>query len=911
MDWNRNLLILLLIAVRVYCVFNGIISDCDEVFNYWEPLNLILRNFGKQTWEYSPIYSIRSWAYLIPYSTLSYPFIHIFNNVNLFYFVRFLLCGFTTIAELKLFNTIYYKINKKLGYWFLLLQAINPGMSHASIALLPSSLAMNSEFFTLSYLIDYLLNDEDNNGFKIIFWYSIGGLLGWPFYLVMTLVFVAYYTAVNLIERKFLKILKFGIFAIFISSSILSLIVFIDSSLYQKFVIVPLNIVLYNVVNASEKSGPAIFGVEPVSYYILNLLLNFNISGILGYLGIIISPLLNIFQKSDNNLKIFNENARLLTILLQLILWSAIFFSQPHKEERFLYPIYPLINLSSSILIFKIFQIFDLVLAIVIKARIIRRIIKKLSLFVSVLIISTISLLRIISLIENYSAPLKVYSHLPQNITDVKENVNVCVGREWYHFPSSFFLPTHSRLKFIKSSFNGLLPGDFLESFSLKETISTIPPNMNNENIFEEDKVLTNMESCQFFIDIDQEVDFENGEAPIIQKSNTGELLIDKNWEKKYCGKLINADESYGIGRLIYIPERFHEIFKTKVSYFNYCLVERKEIKKFLDIFIYKAKGLKCRDRLFLSSRAHLVFDFHQRTDKLKEAELSENQKAIGTTGKGIGPAYSTKVSRSGIRVHHLVSDEPDSWKEFEIRLKRLIDTRKKDMIKPFVVDSVDFIHSALQQKKKILIEGANALMLDIDFGTYPYVTSSNTGIGGVLTGLGIPPQAIRNIYGVVKAYTTRVGEGPFATEQLNEVGEKLQDLGAEFGVTTGRKRRCGWLDLVVLKYSTFINGYTSLNITKLDVLDTFKEIKVAISYSYKGEKLSSFPEDLHKLSKVDVEYVTLPGWNEDITKIRNYEDLPENAKKYLKFIEDYLNVPIQWVGTGPGRESMLEKSIN
>lgn len=341
-------------------------------------------------------------------------------------------------------------------------------------------------------------------------------------------------------------------------------------------------------------------------------------------------------------------------------------------------------------------------------------------------------------------------------------------------------------------------------------------------------------------------------------------------------------------------------------------------------------QGLKCRDRLFLSSRAHLVFDFHQRVDKLREAELSNNKKSIGTTGKGIGPTYSTKASRSGIRVHHLVSNEPGAWEEFETKLRRLFATRQKrygdfeydvedelnrykvlkEKIAPFVVDSVEFMHKALKENKKILVEGANALMLDLDFGTYPYVTSSNTGIGGVLTGLGIPPKAIKNIYGVVKAYTTRVGEGPFPTEQLNEDGERLQDIGFEYGVTTGRKRRCGWLDLVVLKYSTWINGYTSLNITKLDVLDTFKEIKVAVDYKYNGEVLKSFPECLNVLGKVEVVYKTFKGWEEDITQIKKYEDLPENAKIYLKFIEEYLDVPIQWVGTGPARESMLEKSI-
>lgn len=341
-----------------------------------------------------------------------------------------------------------------------------------------------------------------------------------------------------------------------------------------------------------------------------------------------------------------------------------------------------------------------------------------------------------------------------------------------------------------------------------------------------------------------------------------------------------------------------------------------------------ESKGLDCRGRLFVSSRAHLVFDFHQRTDKLKEAELSENKKSIGTTGKGIGPTYSTKASRSGIRVHHLVNPDPKAWEEFKTRYMRLVESRMKrygefdydyeeelaryakyrEELRPFVVDTVEYMHEAIVAKKKILIEGANALMLDIDFGTYSYVTSSSTGIGGVLTGLGIPPKTIRNIYGVVKAYTTRVGEGPFPTEQLNSVGETLQDVGAEYGVTTGRKRRCGWLDLVVLRYSNLINGYTSLNITKLDVLDKFKEIKVGVAYKLNGKELKSFPEDLIDLANVEVVYETLPGWETDITKIKSYEDLPENAKKYLDYIENYLQVPIQWVGTGPARDSMLVK---
>ncbi|VVT48759.1 uncharacterized protein SAPINGB_P001937 [Magnusiomyces paraingens] len=337
-------------------------------------------------------------------------------------------------------------------------------------------------------------------------------------------------------------------------------------------------------------------------------------------------------------------------------------------------------------------------------------------------------------------------------------------------------------------------------------------------------------------------------------------------------------------------------------------------------------KGLDTTGRLFLSSRAQLVFDFHQIVDGLREAELSTANKAIGTTRKGIGPAYSTKASRSGLRVHHLVSQEEGAWEEFETKFRKLVAGRHKrygffeydidaevarykeyaDKIRPFVVDNVPFINKAFDEKKKVLVEGANALMLDLDFGTYPYVTSSNTAIGGVCTGLGIPPHKINEIYGVVKAYTTRVGAGPFPTEQLNEIGEHLQNVGHEYGVTTGRKRRCGWLDLVVLKYSTLINGYTHLNITKLDILDDLLEINVAVAYKYNGKVLESMPEDLNILEKVEVVYETFPGWKAHTSKARTFDELPKEAQSYLKFIEDFIKVPIRWVGVGPARDQMI-----
>ncbi|KAG0227862.1 phosphoribosylaminoimidazole carboxylase ade2 [Actinomortierella wolfii] len=339
----------------------------------------------------------------------------------------------------------------------------------------------------------------------------------------------------------------------------------------------------------------------------------------------------------------------------------------------------------------------------------------------------------------------------------------------------------------------------------------------------------------------------------------------------------------------------------------------------FAELENLEKKGLDCTGRLLVSDRAHLVFDLHQTIDGLKELELGRG--SIGTTRKGIGPTYSSKASRGGLRVHHLynfdefaekyrtmVGNKKKRYGEFEYDIEAEIE-RYKELAKrlsPYVVDSVYFMNNAIKSGKKVLVEGANALMLDLDFGTYPYVTSSNTTVGGVCTGLGIPPQTISKVIGVVKAYTTRVGGGPFPTEQLNETGEYLQRVGFEFGVTTGRKRRCGWLDMVVVNYSTMINGYTSLNITKLDVLDDLDEIKIGVAYKVDGKELGYFPADLTILEKVEVVYETMPGWKTNISKCRKFEDLPVNAQKYIRRIEEICKVPVEWIGVGAGRDDMV-----
>jgi adenylosuccinate synthase len=403
-------------------------------------------------------------------------------------------------------------------------------------------------------------------------------------------------------------------------------------------------------------------------------------------------------------------------------------------------------------------------------------------------------------------------------------------------------------------------------------------------------------------------------------------------------------------------------------------------------------------ERVFISTRAHILFDSHQIIDGILEAEQGTN--SIGTTKRGIGPCYSAKAIRNGLRFGDLLH-----FDQFEAKLRTLIEWSQKrfgaprdrdspeqtnlrtclreyntkrafdpaeekkggvsnieeeieryrkfsEMLRTQIVDSVTLIHEDIARGYKVLVEGANAALLDIDFGTFPFVTSSNTTIGGVCTGLGVPPKMIDTVIGVVKAYTTRVGHGPFPTELQNEmqnledyyeeyvgpdidvtrkghsagnyvlkpgtrvkVGEMLQEVGHEYGTTTGRRRRCGWLDIALVKYSAMINGFESINITKLDVLTGLKTIRIAIAY--RNRQMTEvrlprgyFPSHLEDLKEVVCEYETLEGWSEDISKCKSWEELPKNARTYCLRIQELLDIPVSWVVVGPDRASMLKVNV-
>jgi len=325
---------------------------------------------------------------------------------------------------------------------------------------------------------------------------------------------------------------------------------------------------------------------------------------------------------------------------------------------------------------------------------------------------------------------------------------------------------------------------------------------------------------------------------------------------------------------------------------------------------------------LHISDRAHVVMPYHKMQDALSE-EGAETK--IGTTRRGIGPCYADKMTRTGLRVADLLDGPTLAAKLHEIllikkrlfagtRFEGMLDYEKiladysgySERMRPFVKDTAIYLHEAIARKRSILFEGAQGTLLDIDHGTYPYVTSSNASVCGVSAGAGIAPKHIGRVVGVVKAYTTRVGEGPFPTEEKGPCGEALRKRGKEFGATTGRPRRCGWLDAVALKHAAMINGVDSIALTKLDVLTGEKRLKVAVAYNCRGEKFRNFPCSVAVLAECEPEYREFPGWTEDISGARKLSDLPKNARVYLEYIEGVVDAPIEVISVGAERDRTI-----
>lgn len=552
-------LVVVLIVIRVYCGLHMIIADCDETYNYWEPLHFLFRGFGKETWEYSPNYAIRSYLYLLPYYIITFPlrdFEHLtgiaFPAYYYFYFIRLVaLGGVTAAGEFALFKSIKSSYGLSSANWFLLISATSAGMSHASIALLPSSYAMTCILWATSYALDAIKAPNTLECVKpsvlAIALYLSGGLIGWPFALVLGLAFGLYTISHRQQTTPLIHIVMWCHVVVVV---LVGTLLMVDSFFYQRTMLfVPANIVLYNVF-ALEGEGPLIFGVEPFSYYVKNMVLNFNIAFPLSAFGVVI------------NLFLGNPTQTTIAVSIPLGIWLIIFFSQPHKEERFLYPVYPLVSLSAAIFISgSISQALK---------RVKSGFMKGLAIFLLGLVISLLSISRILSLVNNYHAPLSTATIFEK--TDLhlsKDIVNICIGREWYRFPTSFFLPKNARLKFVKSGFDGLLPGDFQEDTEVWKASSSILKHMNSRNIFS-DETIVDFAKCDFYIDTTLPVN------PEIPEPDARAGSASNEWKTITCAKMLSQDEDQrGFARVLYIPERLRQFLPSEVHYTDYCVYQR------------------------------------------------------------------------------------------------------------------------------------------------------------------------------------------------------------------------------------------------------------------------------------------------------------------------------------------------
>ncbi len=345
----------------------------------------------------------------------------------------------------------------------------------------------------------------------------------------------------------------------------------------------------------------------------------------------------------------------------------------------------------------------------------------------------------------------------------------------------------------------------------------------------------------------------------------------------------------------------------------------------FEELDFLQENGISVADRLFISDRAHVIFPYHKLIDQLNEESLKK--KKIGTTGRGIGTSYVDKFNRSGIRIADLY-DKSILKGKIEANLqavKTYLKERDKsallkseeiykninkyaDILKPFVLDTVTYLYDAWKRDESIMLEGAQGCLLDVDFGSYPFVTSSNPTSGGAITGTGLPPQALSEIIGVIKAYTTRVGSGPFPTEEEGEMGDHLRQAGSEYGATTGRPRRCGWFDAAAAKYATRLNGFSAFALTKLDVLDDLERIKVCTGYKYKGEIINNIPASLVRLSSCEPIYETIDGWQSQTSHCRKFEELPQKAQNYVNYLEQTLSIPIKYISVGVDRKQIIKR---
>ncbi|KAF2711419.1 glycosyltransferase family 22 protein [Pleomassaria siparia CBS 279.74] len=555
------------LAANVLAAAFSPIQDCDEVFNYWEPTHYLNHGNGLQTWEYSPEYAIRSWVYVGMHAVVNWvgsllPFVN--SKAAEFYFLRVFLAFVCAVCETRLFSTISRTMNPRVAIFFLMTMVFSPGMYHASIAYLPSSFAMYTTMLGFSSFMDWQGGIRTAQG---IMWFAVGSLLGWPFAGALVIPYVVEEVLMASITGDIIegmrRVLDGGVRALIV----FGVQMFIDTSFfYHKATSVPLNIVIYNVFSGGSK-GPNIYGVEPWHFYIRNLTLNFNVWFFLA-LGAL--PLL-LVQHTVRQRTISKQTLlRGIVFLSPFYLWLAIFTIQPHKEERFMYPAYPALALNAATSLHILLANFgssdprDLV----------SRIPPKLKLaIVSMSILATLDLgvLRTIGTMTAYSAPLTVYSPL-QRPGVAQLGDNVCLGKEWYRFPSSYHLPKGVRAKFVKSEFSGLLPGEFSEAkvgFGFFPGAWLIPSGMNDENKEDPGKY-TDITHCKFLIDSQ----FPSIPATALEPDHVSDT---NTWEKLSCASFLDANETGILGRLIWVPDWPIIPARFRRKWGRYCLLRRRD----------------------------------------------------------------------------------------------------------------------------------------------------------------------------------------------------------------------------------------------------------------------------------------------------------------------------------------------
>lgn len=558
-------------SVAAFCVFLCVnllastyapIQDCDEVFNYWEPTHYIVHGFGLQTWEYSPEYAIRSWLYALIHAIPSrFAAVFVSKKVFEFYFVRGVLGSICAGCETRLFSTISRTMDPRIAVIFLLAMVSSSGMFHASVAYLPSSFAMYTAMMgaaAFMYVKDGLKTTEG------IMWFGVGATVGWPFSAALILPFIPDELTYLKRTADIAGVASRVVGGVLRTLAIVSLQVAVDLLFYGKVVFVPWRIVSYNILSGSSR-GPNIFGTEPWHFYIRNLLLNFNAWFLLAMCA---GPLLGL-QLLFTRLSSTRWTAlRSMMISSPFYMWLAIFSAQSHKEERFMYPAYPFLCLNAAIAMHTVLNY----LGHLSPKSIIGKVPAKARLALVgafVLAMAIVGVLRTVGTVSAYSAPLEIYRPL-QSPEYVEMQGNVCLGKEWYRFPSSYFLPKNMRLKFVKSAFDGLLPGEFSEAGTVSGIIPTwlMPPGMNDQNIEDPGKHV-DVGHCSFMVDSI----FSGSDDSMLEPN----FIADgKNWEQIQCHKFLDTSQTHPLGRIIWIPDS--ELIPTKFrrQWGRYCLLGRK-----------------------------------------------------------------------------------------------------------------------------------------------------------------------------------------------------------------------------------------------------------------------------------------------------------------------------------------------